>query len=53
MNEVLAVDPILQKYNKINEYFNGKLPNPHHEPIQFAYYIKLYDYYQKRKELIE
>lgn len=46
--ELITIDPIQQKYNEINEYFNGKLPNPIHEPIKFNYYLRLYDFYQKR-----
>jgi hypothetical protein len=26
----------------------GKLPDPLHEPIQFAHYVKLYRYYVER-----
>ena len=31
------------------EWF-GELPDPDHEPIRFAYYVKLYNYYKMRKE---
>lgn len=48
MSDLITIDPIQQKYDEINEYFNGKLPNHIHEPIQFNYYLKLYEYYQKR-----
>lgn len=48
LTDIILVDPIQQKYNEINEYFNGKLPNPIHEPIKFNYYLRLYDFYQKR-----
>lgn len=50
MQEILTIDPILQKYNELKEYFNDKLPNPYHEPIQFTYYIKLYQFYKAREK---
>ena len=41
LTDIILVDPIQQKYNEINEYFNGKLPNPIHEPIKFNYYLRV------------
>jgi len=37
----------LAKYTAMEEYF-GELPNFEHHPRQFAYYVKLYDYYNSR-----
>ena len=39
----------LKKYNDMLEHF-GTLPNPEHEPRQFAHYVKLYNYYNERKQ---
>lgn len=38
----------LKKYQEMEEYF-GTLPNFEHHPRQFAYYVRLYEYYKKRK----
>ena len=32
------------------EMFGDKLPNPIHEPVRFAYYIKLYNYEKAVKD---
>lgn len=32
-------------YNKLLEKYGVKLPNPEHEPTQFEYFLKLYNYY--------
>ena len=37
-------EEILYHYNRMVEIY-GDLPNPEHEPIRFAYYVKLYKYY--------
>lgn len=52
-SELITIDPIQQKYDEINEYFNGRLPNPVHEPIQFGYYLRVYDFYQRRTKMNE
>lgn len=39
----------LEFYQKLQEYFGDKLPNFEQEPRQFAYYVKLYRYYNERK----
>jgi len=39
----------LKKYNDMLEHF-GTLPNFEHEPRRFAYYVKLYNYYNERKQ---
>ena len=33
--------------DEMREFF-GELPNPEHEPIRFAYYVKLWKYYKGR-----
>ncbi len=35
---------------EMRELFGDQLPNHEHYPIQFAYFVKLYSYYIKRKE---
>lgn len=36
---------LLEHYNKLVEQYGDTLPNPEHEPIQFAHIVKLYKYY--------
>jgi hypothetical protein len=36
-------------YNELVEHFGDSLPNFEHEPIRFAYCVKLYKYYKERK----
>jgi hypothetical protein len=31
-------------YTKMVEIWGDKLPNPEHEPIRFAYYVKMFRY---------
>ena len=35
---------ILRHYNRMVEIY-GTLPDPETQPLQFAYYVKLYRYY--------
>ena len=42
-------EEVLKKYNDMLVYF-GTLPNPEHEPRQFAQCVKMFDYYNQRKE---
>ena len=35
---------VLDFYNKLVEHYGDALPNFEHEPIRFAYYVKLYKY---------
>lgn len=37
-------------YNELQKLFGDQLPNPEHHPIQFAYFIKLYAFYNKRQK---
>jgi hypothetical protein len=37
-------DNVMQKYKEMEEMFGESLPNPEHHPIQFRYYVKLYNY---------
>lgn len=37
-------EEVLYHYEQMQKLY-PELPNPEHEPIQFAYYVKLYNYY--------
>jgi hypothetical protein len=40
---------IIEMYEEMLKEWNGNLPNPEHEPIQFAYYVKLHKYYKQKE----
>jgi hypothetical protein len=41
----------IEKFGKeLVEHYGDKLPNPIHEPIRFAYYIKLFKYERQLNE---
>lgn len=35
---------VLQMYEELKEMFGESLPDPEHHPIQFQYYVKLFNY---------
>jgi hypothetical protein len=39
---------VIDMYEAMEQYF-GSLPDPIHEPIRFAHYVKVYQYYMSRK----
>ena len=42
-------DTQLEKhYEKLKEIYGDALPHPDHNPILFAYYVKLYKYYHRQ-----
>jgi hypothetical protein len=43
----MITDGDLQKLIADMKRFMGDLPDPEHEPIRFAYYLKLYKYYKE------
>ena len=43
-------EEIMELFTEMQKMFGDDLPNPEQEPIQFAYYIKLYKFYKERKE---
>jgi hypothetical protein len=43
-------DEAVEFYEKLVEHFGDKLVNFEHHPIQFAQQVKLYRYYNERKE---
>ena len=36
----------LNFYDKMTQFYGPELPHPDHQPIQFAYLVKLYKYHQ-------
>ena len=45
-------EEVLAKYKELEDYYGGNLPDPEHEPIRFAYYVKLFKYYKPKEEII-
>jgi hypothetical protein len=43
-NIVNESNDVIQKYKEMEEMFGESLPDFEHYPIQFAYYVKLYEY---------
>lgn len=39
-------EQIINTYNKMVELYGDKLPNPEHCPKEFAYYVKLFQYFE-------
>ena len=39
---------VIDMYEAMLKHF-GSLPDPIHEPIRFAHYVKVYQYYMSRK----
>jgi hypothetical protein len=35
----------LMQYERMKEIFGDSLPDPEHEPIRFAHFVKMYKYY--------
>lgn len=44
----MSDEEALAKYEAMEKYF-GELPNFEHHPIQFAHYVRVYDYYNKKE----
>ena len=40
-------DEVLKMYERMQEVFGDELPDPEHEPIKFAYYVKIFKYLYK------
>ena len=36
---------VLELYEEMKKIYGENLPDPEHEPRQFAYFVKLYKYY--------
>jgi hypothetical protein len=41
----MSEQELLQHYERLVEMYGDQLPNPEHEPVRFAYFVKLYKYY--------
>jgi hypothetical protein len=46
----MDTEEVLRIYNDMVKEFGDKLPNPEHEPLKFAYYIRLYMYEKQVKQ---
>lgn len=42
-------EQVTKHYNKLVEMYGDRLPDPEHEPMQFAYIVKLYKYFDMEK----
>jgi len=36
-------------YGELLDHFEGRLPNPEHEPKRFAFFVKMFKYYKYKK----
>ena len=43
-------EEIVELYNKLVEHFGDNLANPEHQPRTFEYQVRLYRYYNERKQ---
>ena len=41
-------EEIIKMYEEMVNMWGDKLPNPEHEPIRFAYYVKMYKYLKEK-----
>ena len=41
----MSDEEVLHHYEKMREIFGDELPDPEHEPVRFAYFVKVYKYY--------
>ena len=46
-------DEVLKMYERMQEVFGDELPDPEHEPIKFAYYVKIFKYYHTEVAEVE
>jgi hypothetical protein len=42
-------EELIKVVEEMEEMFGDSLPSPEHEPIRFAYYVKLYKFYKIRQ----
>lgn len=43
-------EEIMETYEKMKAIFGDALPHPEHEPIRFAYYVKIYKHYHTEEQ---
>jgi len=41
-NSIIPDDKSIAELKEFFEYFNNKVPNPEHYPIQFQYFVNIY-----------
>jgi len=41
----MSDNELIEIYNEMVEIYGDQIPHPEHEPIRFAYYVKLYKTY--------
>jgi len=41
-------EEIENAYNEMVEMWGDRLPNPEHEPLRFAYYVRMWKYYKEK-----
>ena len=41
-------EEIIKMYEEMVKMWGDKLPNPEHEPIRFAYYVRMYKYLKEK-----
>lgn len=44
----MSDEEVLAKYEEMREHYGDLLPHPEHEPIRFAYYVRLFRYHKER-----
>ena len=44
----MSDEEVLTMYNEMVDYYEEKLPNFEHYPLQFAYIVKLWKYYKEQ-----
>jgi hypothetical protein len=44
----MSDEEIIKMYDEMIELWSDKLPNFEHEPIRFAYYVKMYRYLKEQ-----
>jgi len=44
----MSDEEALAFYDKLKQHYGDRLPDPDHEPLQFAYCVKLFKYYTER-----
>jgi hypothetical protein len=44
-------EEIENAYNEMVEMWGDRLPNPEHEPLRFAYYVRMWKYYKEKNNV--
>lgn len=43
-------EEVIAKYEEMRQHYGDLLPHPEHEPVKFAYYVRLFRYHKERTE---